>query len=146
MRRQLERATSRSRSALEEFLDRTVVHEQAGGRMPGEVFRYALLGAVLTLVIGLIGVAATEGPREEFLAFVRAVAWTAAGFGAVLSVTAICLCRARSAASRSWMQFQLAAGAVVPGVALLLVLLYLAVAALVVWLIFMGIAAWLESL
>lgn len=127
----------RPHSALEDFLERTVVHEKAGARMPRILVLYALLGAAVTAGIGALGIVATRDSASEFADFINTFSWIAAGFGGLLLVTAICLSQARSAESRPLMQDQLIAGAILPGIVLALGALCLLIFVAIVWVVFM---------
>lgn len=138
MDRRLESIRSfRPRSALDDFLERTVIHEEAGAPMPRILVGYALLGAILTAVIGVLGLLAADGATSGFMRAITVTSWLAVVFGALLVITATCLSRARSALSRTAMKYQLIAGAFVPGTAAVLVTLYLAIGVLILWLLAM---------
>lgn len=130
----------RVRSALDDFLGRTVVHEETGARMPGRLIACAVLGAVLTAVIGVLGVLATQGQPPGFGRSMNDLFWVAAIVGALLIGTAIWLARSRSLESRDLMRAQLVAGAVVPTIALIVIAAYVAITLLILWLMAMAFA------
>jgi hypothetical protein len=90
--RQLENIRSfRPRSALDDFLERTVIHEKAGARMSRIPVLYALLGAILTTALGVVA----EGTTSGFIGVINVTSWLAVAFGALLIITASCLSQAR---------------------------------------------------
>jgi hypothetical protein len=141
----LPESRSGSRSALDDFLHRTVVHEDAGAPMPRALVLYALLGAAATTALGVLGIAGVGDATSGFGGFIHAMAWIAAIVGVLLIASAMCLSRARTAASRDWMGRQLVAGAVVPSIALVLFALYLLVAIFVLWLLVMALWVTIDS-
>jgi hypothetical protein len=128
-------------TALDDFLDRTIVHEEAGARMPGAVVGYAILGAVLTSAMGVIGVLLTAAADTEFVRTLNAISWGCVVFGVLLIGNALLLSRARTLASRGAMRAQLIAGAVVPSAVAAVIALDIAAGVAVLWLI--GVGLWL---
>jgi len=127
----------RSRSALEDFLERTVVHEEAGAHMPGILVHCALLGAISTMAIGALGIVTSPGSTSEFAGFINAIAWIAFVFGGLLLISGLYLSESRNARSRQLMKYQLIAGTIVPVIIpLVLVGLYVAIGVFLVWLMF----------
>lgn len=133
-------------SALEDFLDRTVVYEEAGAPMPRSLIQCAFISALLTLGIGALGVISPIGGFAGVIDTIHQFGWIAVALGLGLVVGATALSHARSVRGRIWMRYQLGIGAIVPGIAVVLLALYVVFVVIVVALIILTIVAWFESL